>query len=99
MKIAVIASFLIAILHSILFYGQKLGLSVFLFCLVLGFFILGILEKNGKIQNKKPLLLSVPIILLSATYFIFNNSFFYVANIIAIVILFAVMLILARTKN
>ena len=99
MKIAVIASFLIAILHSILFYGQKLGLSVFLFCLVLGFFILGILEKNGKIQNKKPLLLSVPIILLSATYFIFNNSFFYVANIIAIVILFAVMLILAMFEK
>ena len=75
MKTAVIGSFLIAILHSILFYGQKLGLSVFLFCIALGFFVLTILEKNNKIKNRKALILSVPIILISATYFIFNNAF------------------------
>lgn len=95
MKIAVIGSFLIAILHSILFYGQKLGISVFLFCLALGFFILYLLDKNNKIKNKKALILCVPIILISATYFIFNNTFFYVANIIALIILFTLMVILA----
>ena len=81
MKIAVVGSFLIAILHSVLFYGQKLGISVFLFCIALGFFIIYILEKCKKIKNKKALILCVPILLISATYFIFNNSFFYVANI------------------
>ena len=95
MKITVIGSFLIAILHSILFYGQKLGISVFLFCLALGFFILYLLDKNNKIKNKKALILCVPIILISATYFIFNNTFFYVANIIALIILFTLMVILA----
>lgn len=95
MKIAVIGSFLIAILHSILFYGQKLGISVFLFCLALGFFILYLLDKNNRIKNKKALILCVPIILISATYFIFNNTFFYVANIIALIILFTLMVILA----
>lgn len=95
MKIAVLGSFLIAILHSILFYGQKLGLSVFLFCLALGFFLIYVLDKNKKIKNRKALLLSIPIILISATYFIFNNSFFYIANIIALVILFVLMIIFA----
>lgn len=95
MKITVIGSFLIAILHSILFYGQKLGISVFLFCLALGFFILYLLDKNNKIKNKKALILCVPIILIAATYFIFNNTFFYVANIIALIILFTLMVILA----
>lgn len=95
MKTAVIGSFLIAILHSILFYGQKLGLSVFLFCIALGFFVLTILEKNNKIKNRKALILSVPIILISATYFIFNNSFFNFINIFVLTILFALMIILA----
>lgn len=95
MKTAVIGSFLIAILHSILFYGQKLGLSVFLFCIALGFFVLTILEKNNKIKNRKALILSVPIILISATYFIFNNAFFNFINIFVLIILFALMIILA----
>ncbi len=95
MKIAVLGSFLIAVLHSILFYGQELGISVFLFCIALGFFIIYILNKKDKIKNKKALNLCVPIILISATYFIFNNSFFYVANVIALIILFALMIILA----
>ena len=95
MRLAVVGSFLIAILHSILFYGQELGISVFLFCIALGFFIIYVLEKCKKIKNKKALILCVPILLISATYFIFNNSFFYVANIFALIILFVVMIISA----
>ena len=95
MKVAVLGSFLIAILHSILFYGQELGISVFLFCIALGFFIIYILDKNGKIKNKKALALCVPILLISATYFIFNNSFFYIVNIIVLIILFTLMVVLA----
>ena len=95
MKLAVIGSFLIAILHSILFYGQKLGISVFLFCLTFCFFIIYVLEKNNKIKNKKALILAIPILLISATYFIFNNSFFYVANIFVLMLLTAIMIVLA----
>lgn len=93
MRMAVIGSFLIAILHSILFYGQRLGLSVFLFCIALGFFVIYVLEKNNKIKNKKALILAIPILLISTTYFIFNNSFFYVCNIIVLIILFAIMVV------
>ena len=53
MKVAVLGSFLIAILHSILFFDQKLGISVFLFCIALGFFFIYILDKNGKIKKQK----------------------------------------------
>ncbi len=94
MKIAVIGSFLLAILHSILFYGEKFGISIFLFCIALGFLIIYIMQKNDKIKNKKALILTIPILLISATYFIFNNSFFYVANIVALIILFTIMVVL-----
>ena len=95
MKVTVVGSFLIAILHSILFYGQKLGISVFLFCLALGFFILYVLKKNNKVKNKKALFLSIPILLIAATYFIFNNSVFYITNVIVLIILFVLMITLS----
>ena len=94
MKIAVMGSFLIAILHSILFYGEKFGISVFLFCIALGIFIIYILNKNNKIKNRKAMLLIIPILLISATYFIFNSEFFYITNIIVLIILFTVMVVM-----
>lgn len=95
MKKVFIGSFALAILHSILFYGQDLGISVMLFIIPMLFFIIDILAEKGKIKNTKALLLSIPIILLSITYFIFNNAFFNIVNMITIIILFIVMLILA----
>lgn len=95
MKLAVLCSLLLSILHSILFYGQKWGISIFLFTTVGLFLLIQILEKNKKIKNKKALLLSIPIILLSTTYFIFNNSFFNFFNIIVILLLFGIMTIMA----
>lgn len=95
MKLAVLCSLTLSILHSILFYGQKWGISVFLFTTVGIFFLIQILEKNQKIKNKKALLLSIPIILLSATYFIFNHPFFNFFNMVVIVLLFLIMVIFA----
>ena len=93
MKFAIISSLVLSILHSVLFYGQNLGISVFLFAIVGVFIFIEILRKNEKIKNKKPLLLSVPIILLSATYFLFNNEFFNNFNMLVIIILFLIMII------
>lgn len=36
----------------------------------------------------------LPILLISATYFIFNNEFFYTCNIIALILLFSIMIIM-----
>lgn len=72
--------FLLAIWFTILFIEEKLGLSVILFIIPLLIVIYVILEKNSRIKNKKGLILLIPIILLSATYFIFDNLFFKILN-------------------
>ena len=72
--------FLLAIWFTILFIEEKLGLSVILFIIPLLIVIYVILEKNNRIKNKKGLILLIPIILLSATYFIFDNLFFKILN-------------------
>ena len=95
MKLAVLFSLILSILHSILFYGQNKGISIFLFATVGLFLFITILQKQEKKKNKKALILSVPILLLSATYFIFNNSFFNVMNIIVILFLFLIMTLVA----
>ena len=95
MKLAVLFSFILSIVHSILFYGQRKGISVFLFTITALFFFIKILQKEGKIKNKNALFISIPIIILSATYFIFNNVFFYIMNFIVILVLFFIMLIIA----
>ena len=95
MKLAVLFSLILSILHSILFYGQSIGISVFLFTITTLFLFITILQKEEKIKNKKALLISIPIIILSATYFIFNNSFFNIMNIIVILLLFFIMIIIA----
>lgn len=93
MKMIVIGSIAISILASILFYGQNLGISVILFVVALLSTLCYFLEKRGKIKNRKAYFLGIPIILLSSTYFIYNQPFFQAVNMIAIVILTAIMLI------
>lgn len=95
MKKVFIISIILAVLHSILFWGKSLGASVTLFSVAALFGIMYIFERNGKIRNSKAFLLSIPIILLSITYFIFNNLFFTILNMIVIIILFATMITFA----
>lgn len=95
MKKVFIISIILAVLHSILFWGKSLGASVTLFSVAVLFCIMYIFERNGKIKNSKAFLLSIPIILLSITYFIFNNLFFAILNMVVIIVLFATMITLA----
>lgn len=84
---------LIAIWNSILFYGKEFGVSVLLFIVPLLTFIYFVLKQNNKIKNKYGLLFMIPIILLSTTYLVFNNSFFRFLNMPIIVILFTLIYI------
>lgn len=95
MQIAIIGSLILSILHSVLFFRKNVGISVLLFTIPAVLFLIYVLDKKGKIKNKKALFLSIPIFLLSSTYFIFNNSFFNVLNIFAILALLASMIIWA----
>ena len=99
MKIAVIASLLLSILATTLFFGQNLGISVLLFVLPLILFTMFFLEKHRKVKNKKGCILVIPILLLSSTYAIYQNMFFRVTNIIIMVTLYNIMLLWIMTEK
>lgn len=99
MKKAVIGSLILSILHSILFYGQDLGVSVLLFMVASVFLLMAFLKKHDKVKDANALFLSFPILLLSSTYFIFDNAFFYVVNLMVIPILLGSMVVWACTDT
>lgn len=67
--------FLLSILNSIFFYGKSLGINVFLFVSAIIIFIVYTLKSNKKINNVNGLLFITPIILISMTFFTYNNDF------------------------
>lgn len=92
MKILIGALFL-SLWQSLLFWEQDLGISVLLFTIPIIWITTKLLK--GNIKNKKALLISIPIIVLSSTYFIFDNLTFYLINIVLIPILYLIMIIWA----
>lgn len=82
---------IICIYNSILFFGKRLGLNVILFNIPLLLFMLYIFIKNKIIKNNKGLLFTIPIVLLSASYLVYDNIFFKIFNIIIIPLLFMLM--------
>lgn len=91
MKIAILGSFAFSIWHSILFWNKNFGISVMLFCIPISLFLIYVLNKQGKVKNKKACVLVIPIALLSFTYVLFCNEWFSLFNVIAILGLFALM--------
>ena len=88
-----ISSLIFAIWAVVLFFEKKLGISVFLFVAPFTYYIIYLLEKNEKIKNGKAKLLYIPIVLLSITYFLYDNNLKQY-NILAILILLTAMLIM-----
>ena len=74
--------FLLTVWQSILFYGHNFGLSVILFLGPLSLYLYYLYKEN--IQNKKGLILLVPINLLALTYLIYDNAFFDIFNVLVI---------------
>lgn len=95
----IIGSIILSIIQSVLFYGKEIGISCVLFSIISNIIIYYILYKKGKIQNKIGILLIIPILLLSSTYFIFANKTFYVANIFIILILEIMMYVIIINKK
>lgn len=88
-----IGALIFSIWLVILFFGKSIGLSMLLFLIPFSYFFIYILEKNNKIKNSKAKLLLIPILLLSSTYLIYDNSFFNSINLIVISILFSLMVL------
>ena len=96
MKILIGALFL-SLWQSLLFWKQDLGISVLLFTIPIIWITTKLLK--GNIKNKKALLISIPIIILSSTYFIFDNTVFKIINMIVIPLLYVIMIITATSNN
>ncbi|MCL2383271.1 MAG: DUF4173 domain-containing protein [Oscillospiraceae bacterium] len=99
MKKILISSLILAILQSMLFWHRQLGISVFIFVSLVIVLIIAALIGYKKVNNKSGLLLVVPIIMLSSTYFIFDNTFFKVLNLLVIPTLILVMIILVTDEK
>lgn len=95
MKILVGALFL-GLWQSILFWNQGIGISALLFAIPVMYITINLLK--GKIQNKGALLISIPIILLSSTYLLFNNAELYLFNLVIIPVLYIIMIIFATSN-
>ena len=94
-----ICGIIFSILQSILFWEKETGISVLLF---VSSFIIGLIYlmyKHKKVENKKALIFAIPIILLSATYFMYHNTLFQTINVLVIVLLMMIMCIYATRMH
>lgn len=90
---------ILSILQSVLFFEKQFGISVIIFASIALIFMVKILYQKEKVKNKKAFILIVPIVLLSSTYAIWNNQFFAVFNILAVMGLFAFMVYLVTNEE
>ena len=81
----------ICLLQVIVLTGQCLGLNVILFMIPLLAFLCFYLKENDLISHKKGFLLMIPIVILSCSYFIYDNVMKYF-NVLAIPFITLIML-------
>ncbi len=97
MKKMFIMTITLCLLHSILLFDQSFGLNVILFTIPLIGTIIYFLKENKSIKNRKGLLLIIPIIILSSTYFIYSNIF-NTLNVLAIPFLYLLLYVVTLDK-
>lgn len=90
---------LISILYTISFFGKVKGLSMIIFTLIFLLFTYYYLKKINLIKNKKAFIYIIPIILLSLTYLIFDNSMFSFFNYYGIILLYNYMVLSVTNKK
>lgn len=90
-----ICGMILSILQSILFWEKEPGISVMLFVISFLVGLIYLMHKHKKVENKKALILAIPITLLSVTYFVYHNTLFQTINVLVIVILTIIMCIYA----
>lgn len=88
-----IGALILAIWIITLFLGKDIGLSMLLFTAPFVYFFIHLLEENNKIKNSRSKILLIPILLLSSTYFIYDNTFFNNWNLLIIPILIVFMIL------
>lgn len=89
----ILVSFIFSVLQSLMFWDNKIGISMLIFVAGLVYATIYILKNNKRIENKKAYLWCIPILLLASTYFIFDNEFLKFTNVIAIPAIYMIMII------
>lgn len=84
--------FAICIINCLMFYNNCFGINVMIFNIIFLIFLIIYFKKNDLIKNKFGLLFTIPILLLSMTYSLYNNVF-SILNCIVIPILYILMFI------
>ncbi|NHN31948.1 DUF4153 domain-containing protein [Paenibacillus agricola] len=79
-----IGAFLCGCLHHLLFYNHAWGLSFPIFMIVFYVFFYWSVKEQVEIRFNAPMMLLIPIVLLSLTYVTFANETFSVLNALAI---------------
>ena len=94
-----VCSVLLGLLFNILFYKKPLGISYPIF--VIGFYMVFLWNLRYKIifEFSSGWVLSIPIIALSSTYFIFSNQIFAMLNFLIIPVLIIAQTILITNEN
>ncbi|WP_134684835.1 DUF4153 domain-containing protein [Brevibacillus migulae] len=92
-------SLLAGILFDFLFYGKELGVSYPLFVLAIYGLLCWQLRQYGKLQVTFEWLLTVPIALLSLTFFWYSNGLFHFLNFLLVPFLFVVQSFLVAKRN
>jgi len=94
-----ISSVVLGLLFDILFYNKTLGISYPLFVIAFYIMFLWNLRRKVKFNYNFGWLLSIPIITLSSTYFIFSNQIFAALNFLIIPILIIAQTVLINEGN
>ena len=92
MKTTIILTIILCLLNNVLLVNQDLGINVILFTIPLLITIIYLLKEYDLIKNKKGLLFLIPIVILSLSFFIYDNSLKYL-NMLVIPILYLLMYI------
>ena len=97
MKKMFLMTIVLCLLHSILLVHQDFGINVVLFTIPLLGTIIYFLKENIAIKNKMGLLILIPILILSSTYFVYSNVFNSI-NILVIPFLYLLLYVVTLDK-
>ena len=97
MKKMFLMTIVLCLLHSILLVHQDFGINVVLFTIPLLGTIVYFLKENKSIKNKMGLLILIPILILSSTYFVYSNVFNSI-NILVIPFLYLLLYVVTLDK-
>ena len=97
--ILLVCCLVLGILFEILFYGKLLGISYPLFILAFYGILLWNLREKITFELNFAWMLSIPILALSFTYFIYSNVIFMILNFIAVPVLIIIQTTLITGNN